>query len=83
MFRDEHMNSYTIFQNAQLLERFRSLQRGGFPTDKLEERFASEPVNALMSEEQMSRSAPRKRNSSAGEIQSATTFIDDNLYLVR
>jgi len=52
MFRDEHMNSYTIFQNAQLLERFRSLQRGGFPTDKLEERFAAEAVDALMSKEQ-------------------------------
>src|SRR5437763_10185708 len=48
MFRDEHMNLYTIFKSAQLLERFRALQRRRFPSHKIEERFAAKPVNALM-----------------------------------
>ena len=47
MFRDEHMNLYTIFQRAQLLERFGALQRRRFPFHKLQERLAPKTVNAL------------------------------------
>jgi len=82
MFRDEHMNSYTIFQSAQLLERFSSLQRTGLPADKLEQRLAPESINALMTEENRA-AAPRKGNSRAREVQSASGVIDDYFNLVR
>ena len=39
---DEHMNLYTIFQCAQLLERFSALQRTGFPLHKLQKRARAE-----------------------------------------
>src|ERR1700731_4614801 len=35
MFRDEHMNPYTILHRAQLLERFGSPQGCGFPFQKI------------------------------------------------
>ena len=48
MFRDEHMNLYTIFQSAQLLEPFGPLQRRRFPFHKLQECLAPKAINALV-----------------------------------
>src|SRR5947208_2030357 len=45
---DEHMNSYTIFQRAQLLERFGFLQRTRFPPHKLQKQFAPKTIDSLM-----------------------------------
>ena len=50
MFRDEHMNSYTIFQSAQLLERLRAFTRTGFPAHEPQQRISSETVNPLVTE---------------------------------
>src|ERR1700730_7343423 len=52
MFRDEHMNPYTILHRAQLLERFGSLQWRRFPLHKLQQHRAAEAVNALMAQKQ-------------------------------
>ena len=49
---DEHMNSYTIFQCAQLLKRLGTFQRSGFPPHKLQEGVAPETVEALMAKRQ-------------------------------
>ena len=51
MFSKEHMNIYTIFQSAQLLQRLCALQRAPFPFHKLQERVAPESVDALMATE--------------------------------
>jgi hypothetical protein len=52
MFRDEHMNPYTIFKRAQLLEGFRLFERRGFPFHELKERLTPEAVNPLMPQKQ-------------------------------
>src|SRR5437763_14296676 len=48
MFHDEHMNLYTIFESAQLFERFGALQWRRFPPHKIKERFSPKTVNALV-----------------------------------
>src|SRR5205823_14618333 len=48
LFRKEHMNTYTIFQWAQLLQRLCALQWTPFPSYKLQQRVAPEAVDALM-----------------------------------
>ena len=45
------MNLYTIFQCAQLFERFTAFQRTWFPSHKLEQHLAPESINALMAEQ--------------------------------
>ena len=45
---DDHLNSYSILQRAQLLERFRPFQRRRFPPDEAQEQFARVSVNALV-----------------------------------
>jgi hypothetical protein len=51
MFRDEHMNLYTIFKSAQLLERLRAFARRAFPADEFEQRRPPERVNPLVSQD--------------------------------
>src|SRR6188472_3640983 len=46
------MNSYTIFQCAQLFERFSAFQRTWFPSYKLQQRLAAKPVNSLVTKKQ-------------------------------
>ena len=50
MFRDEHMNPYTIFKRAQLLERFRLFERRWFPFHELKERLTPKSVDALVTQ---------------------------------
>ena len=50
MSRDEHMNSYTIFQCAQLLEGFEPLAGRLRPVHKSQQRMASKTIDALVTE---------------------------------
>ncbi len=50
MSSNEHMNFYTIFQGAQLLQRLSALQRALFPLNKLEERIPAKSVDTLMAQ---------------------------------
>ena len=50
MFRDEHINSYTIFESAQLFEGFGTLERARFPGDESKQGRAAEGVDALVSQ---------------------------------
>src|SRR5438034_1932394 len=44
----DHSNSYSILQRAQLLERFRPLQRRRFPADEAQKKIAPVTVDALV-----------------------------------
>ncbi len=46
------MNFYTIFQRAQLFQRFRPLQRRPLPFYKSQKRFTPESINALVPKKQ-------------------------------
>ena len=52
MFRDEHMNPYTIFKRAQLLERLRFFEWRRFPFHELKQRLAPKSVDALVPQKQ-------------------------------
>src|ERR1700694_5674980 len=84
MFRDEHMNLYTIFERAQLFERFGALQRGRFPFHELQQRAAPKPVNALVPQIfNRSRAVAREGDGVAGEVKRIAVKIDNYLYLMR
>src|SRR5262249_42016673 len=89
------MNLYIIFHCAQLFERFSALKWTWFPSDKLEERFAPESVNSLVTKIQgatVVRLATRRHRGEAvvpqrwnlrtREIKSVPAKIDDDLHLV-
>ena len=82
MFSKEHMNIYTIFQSAQLLQRFCALQRAPFPFHKLQERVAPESVDALMTKISYLRRIAGEGDRSAGKIKCAAACIDNDLDLV-
>src|SRR6266487_293050 len=84
MFRDEHMNLYTIFKSAQLLERLGPLQWRRFPFHKLQEGLSPKTVNALMTQIPYRRGAiAREGDSVARKIERVAAKIDNHLYLMR
>src|SRR5690242_20171686 len=83
MFRDEHINTYTIFKSAQLFERFGALQRGWVPFHELEQHLAAESVDALMAQIFHSRKIAWEGDGGAREIEGASRQIDNNFYLMR
>ena len=83
MFRDEHMNSYTIFKSAQLFERFGAFQRSWFPFHELEQHLAAESVDTLMAQIFHSRKIARVWDGGAREIERAPRKIDNNFHLMR
>ena len=82
MFRDEHMNSYTIFQSAQLLEGLSPFQWARFPTNEPEEQIAAETINALVPQKNGA-TAPRIGNWRSRKIKSTAFRVDHNFHLVR
>src|SRR5437868_1503224 len=66
------MNLYTIFQCAQLLQRFSAFQRTRLPAYKLEQRLASETVDSLVTEQGGALS--RSLLSSGGGLETAASF---------
>src|ERR1700730_4023972 len=84
MFRDEHMNLYTIFKSAQLFERLRALQRRRFPPHKIEKSSAAKTVNALMPQI-FDRDGPiaREGDRVARKVKRVALGIDDDLHLMR
>src|SRR5262249_35411318 len=76
------MNSYTIFQCAQLLERLGAFQRSGFPRYKLQKGVAPETVDALMTKSQRA-ILLLKWNRRAREIESVSSKINNHFDLVR
>src|SRR6266513_2732500 len=84
MFRDEHMNLYTIFKSAQLLERFCALQRRRFPPHKIKQRFAAKTVDALMPQILYRGGAvAREGDRVARKVKRFAVKIDDHLHLMR
>ena len=83
MFCDEHMNFYTIFQRAQLLETFSALQRGRFPSHKLEKRIATKTVNTLMPQMANTGTLGGIGDKTSREVKSAIIQIYDDFVLVR
>src|ERR1700736_1765570 len=83
MFRDEHMNLYTIFKRAQLLERFGALKRRRLPFDELQKRVASKTVDALMAQIfDRCRTIARKRKGKARKVEGVAAKIDNDLNLM-
>src|SRR5438270_8148037 len=84
MFRDEHMNLYTIFKSAQLLERFCALQWRRFPPHEIEQRFATKTVNALMPQIfYRSRAIAGEGDRVARKVKRVAVEIDNHFNLVR
>src|SRR6266478_5337231 len=83
MFRDEHMNTYTIFKSAQLFERFGALQRRRFPFHKLQEHLASKTVNALVTQISNWRTLVRVGDSAARKVKSASAPAQYDFVLMR
>ena len=79
---DEHMNLYTIFQCAQLLQRLCALQRTRFPLHKLQERVAPKTVDALMAKITNTGRVGGVRDHASREVESAIIPIQDNFDLV-
>jgi len=76
------MNRYTIFQCAQLLERFSALQRTWFPSHKLKQRPAPESINALVTKKQRAPVFLWSRDRRTREIKSVATKIENDFHLV-
>src|SRR6266496_3207515 len=76
------MNPYTIFQCAQLLERFSAFQRTWFPSHKLKQRFTPKSVNALVTEKQRAPVGPCSRDRRSREIKSVAAKVENDLHLV-
>src|SRR6266508_3369526 len=76
------MNLYTIFQCAQLLERFSAFQRTWFPFHKLKQRLTPKSVNALVTEKQRAPVGPWSRDRRTREIKSVAAKIENDLHLV-
>src|SRR6266581_2110887 len=84
MFRDEHMNLYTIFKSAQLLERLCALQPRRFPSHKIQQRLAPKTVNALMTQIfYWNRTIAREGDCVARKVKRVAVMIDNHLYLMR
>ena len=94
MFRDEHMNSYTIFQSAQLLERLRALARRWFQLHEFQQCGSPKRVDPLMPQQGMTPKAFVSHIrvdgweavipwSFAREIESDTVTIDHDFDLVQ
>ena len=82
MSSKEHMNIYTIFQSAQLLQRLCALERASFPVHKPQERVAPEPVDTLMTKIVYRRRIAGEGDRSSGKIKCAPACIDNDLDLV-
>src|SRR6266446_2796428 len=83
MFRDEHMNFYTIFKSPQLLERFGTLKWRGFPFYKLQQRSAPRSVDALMPQIHHAYGAiVRKWDGEPRKIERVAAKIDNDLHLM-
>jgi hypothetical protein len=80
MFREKHMNRYTIFERAQLFQRFRTFSLRLFPFHKSKQRVSSEAVNSLMP--QHFRSA-RRGPDRTPEIKRGAVSIDNHFDLMR
>src|SRR5690349_4196570 len=81
---EKHMNLYTIFKRAQLLERLRAFQWCRFPFHKIEKRFASKSIHTLMSQIlNRNRSITREGDWVAREINRVMVVIDNHLHLIR
>src|SRR5437773_3717424 len=76
------MNRYTIFQCAQLLERFSALQRTRFPFYKLEQCVAPESINALVTKKQRAPVFLWSRDHRTREIKSIAAKIENDFHLV-
>src|SRR4029077_6255764 len=83
MSREKHMNLYTIFKRAQLLERFGALQRRRFPAHEIKKRFAAKTVNALMAQIfYWNRAIAGKGDRVAREIERVAVEIDNHFHLM-
>ena len=71
MFREEHMNPYSIFKGAQLLEGFGALAWRLFQTHKLQERSTAKTVNALMAQDLQGAAASPPPFTLVGALESA------------
>jgi hypothetical protein len=91
---DEHMNLYTIFQCAQLLERLSTFEPSGFPLHELQEGVPTKTVDALMTKGQeaalflfggLNTATPWRLewNGDAREIEGVSSKIDNHFNLVR
>ena len=84
MFREKHMNLYTIFEHAQLLEGLRTFQRRRFPFHEIEERSAPKSVDPLMPHIlDRDRAVAREGDRVARKVNRIVVAIDNYFYLVR
>src|SRR5215471_20008496 len=84
MFREKHMNLYTIFERAQLLEGLGALQRRRFPSHEIEERFPAKTINALMAQIfYWGCAIAREGDGVAGKVKRVAVKIDNHLHLMR
>ena len=82
MFSKEHMNIYTIFQSAQLLQRLSAFQWTRLPFHELQERVPPEPVDTLMTKIFYLRRIAGVGDRSPGKIKCAPACIDNHFDLV-
>src|SRR6266700_4324153 len=84
MFRDEHMNLYTIFKSAQLLERLGALQWRRLPFHKLQKCLALKTVDALVPQISYRRGTiVREGDGVARKVECVAAKIDNHFHLMR
>src|SRR6266567_7738574 len=84
MFRDEHMNLYTIFKSAQLLEGLAALQWRRLPFHKSQKCLAPKTVDALVPQISYRRGAiAREGDGVARKVECVAAKIDNHFHLVR
>src|SRR3954453_13215618 len=84
MFCDEHMNSYTILQRSQLLERFSAFKRRWFPADEAQQKVARVAVDALMTKRANGPTrVTHERNRTAREVERAAVRTEYDFHLMR
>src|SRR5947207_7272675 len=76
---NDHSNSYSILQRAQLLEGFGPLQRRRFPADEAKKQFPRVTVDALVTQIQRQGCW----NWRAREIEGLAFLVQHDLYLIR
>src|SRR5438477_8293490 len=84
MFRDEHMNLYTIFKGAQLFERLCPLERRHFPPHKIKQRLAAKTVDPLMPQVfYWNRPIAREGDCVTRKVKCIAAKIDNHFHLMR